>query len=90
MNVSKEKELEEEVKDMERLQEKFRMFKAAKMVNCKRFKNSFQLHKNGKQITNAEEFYKIIKNHFKCGTISMWKVLNHYARFLRSRKTSIK
>ena len=47
------------------------MFKAAKMLNCKRFKNSFQLDKNEKQITNPEEFYKIIKIHFKCGTIPM-------------------
>ena len=39
MNVNREKEIDEGVKGMERLQEESRMFKAANMLHRKRFKN---------------------------------------------------
>ena len=48
-----------------KVQEEFRMFKAAKMLICKRFKNPFVHDKNGKYVLNLEEVYKIIKDHFK-------------------------
>ena len=57
---------EEAVKGMERLQEEFRMFKAAKMLNPKRFENPFVHNKNGEHVSNPEEVHKIIKDHFKC------------------------
>lgn len=39
VNVNREKEIDEGVKGMERLQEESRMFKAANMLHRKRFKN---------------------------------------------------
>ena len=57
--------MEEAIKGMEKLQEESRMFKAAKMLNRKRFKNPFVYDKIENYVSNPEEVYKIIKDHFK-------------------------
>ena len=60
-----EKKIEEAVKGKERLQEESRMFKVVKMLNCKTFESIYEYGKNGNQVSNSEEIYKIIKDHFK-------------------------
>ena len=60
-----EKKIEEAVKGKERLQEESRMFKVAKMLNCKSFESIYEYGKNGNQVSNSEEIYKKIKDHFK-------------------------
>ena len=66
VNVSREKEIEEAVKGMERSQEESKIFEAAKMLNRIRFEDPFVHDRNGKHVSNPEEVYKIIEDHFKC------------------------
>ena len=35
------------------------------MLNCKSFENTYEYGKNGSQVSNSEEIYKIIKDHWK-------------------------
>ena len=78
---------EEAVKGMERIQEESRMFKAAKMLNRKRFENPYVHDKNGKHVSNSEEVYKIMKDHFKCNFYK--ESIIHCPHLLGSTKTSI-
>ena len=59
LNANREKEIEEAVKGMKRLQEESRLFKAAKMLNCKRFENPFVHEKK------MENMYRILKKFTK-------------------------
>ena len=56
VNVNIEKEIDDKVKGMKRLQGNFRMLNAAKMLNRKRFENPFVHDENGKHISNPEDF----------------------------------
>ena len=76
------KKIEEAVKGKERLQEEFRMFKVTKMLNCKSFENTYEYGKNGKQVSNSEEIYKIIKDNFKYNFYG--ESINHNPRLLGS------
>ena len=51
-----EKEIDDKVKEMKKLQWNFRMLNAAKMLNHKRFENPFVHDENGKHISNPEDF----------------------------------
>ena len=57
--------MEEAVKGMKRLKKESKMFKTAKVLNCKRFERTFVHDENGKHVSNPEEVYKRIKDHFK-------------------------
>ena len=87
MNVNREKEIEEAIKGMEKLQEESRMFKAAKMLNRKRFKNLFVHDKIENYVSNPEEVYKIIKDHFKRHFYE--ESIESLPRLLGSNKTSV-
>ena len=50
VNVNIEKEIDDKVKGMKRLQGNFRMLNAAKMLNRKRFENPFVHDENGKHV----------------------------------------
>ena len=76
------KKIEEAVNGKERLQEEFRMFKVTKMLDCKSFENTYEYGKNGKQVSNSEEIYKIIKDNFKYNFYR--ESINHNPRLLGS------
>ena len=64
VSVSREKEIEEAVKSMERLQE-IQKVHSCKEAEHERFENPFVHDRNGKHASNPGEGYKIIKDHFK-------------------------
>ena len=61
----KEKEIDEILEEVDKTKDDARMFKAVRKLNLKRYENPFVTNEQGKSITNPQEIYKIVENHFK-------------------------
>lgn len=61
VNVNRDKEVDDEVKGMKRLQEMSTMFKATKMLNYKKIETPFVHDENGMHVSNPEEVNNINK-----------------------------
>ena len=61
----KEKEIDEILREVNEVKDDARMYKAVKKLNRKRYQNPFIHNKEGKAITQKQEIYKIIEEHFK-------------------------
>ena len=61
----KNKELEEILIEVGEVKDDAKMFKAAKKLKQKQYENPFVHNKDGKSVTNKQEMYNIIEEHFK-------------------------
>ena len=62
---NKEREIDEKIGDINNMPDEAKMFKSVKMLNRKKFENTYIYDSKGKIITNPTEIYKTVKNHFK-------------------------
>ena len=59
------REIDEKIKEIDELHDESKMFRAVKALNRKKFENPFVHDKDGKNITNPNEIYRTVSNHFK-------------------------
>ena len=61
----REIQLNEKVQDIEKAKDSTKMFKAVQELNRKKFQNPFVHDKKGRKVTNPQEIYSIVNEHFK-------------------------
>ena len=63
--MNRGREIDEKIKEIDELHDESKMFRAVKALNRKKFENPFVHDKDGKNITNPNEIYRTVRNHFK-------------------------
>ena len=65
VKLIREKEIDEIANDIENARDDARMFKAAKRIERKPFENPVVHDKEGKNVTEPQQIYSIVKDHFQ-------------------------
>ena len=63
--MNRGREIDEKIKEIDELHDESKMFRAVKALNRKKFENPFVHNKDGKNITNPNEIYRTVRNHYK-------------------------
>ena len=62
---NREVEIDKMVREIDKIQDEAKMFKAVKTLSRKNFENPFIHDKDGKHISNPQEIYNTVRDHFK-------------------------
>ena len=64
-NQSRDEEIDKIVEEIDEVMNDTKMFKAVKALNRKKHENPFVHNKDGAAVTNTQEIYSVVEEHFK-------------------------
>ena len=64
LSETKEKEIDEKLKEINNMKDDSKMFKSVKLLNQKKYQNPIVQDEKGRNVTQPAKIYEIIKDHF--------------------------